>query len=135
MRRLRIEEGLDKAVARGVRQYVILGAALDSFAYTWRRSCRCLKWTTRPLSDGNGHACTTRIEDRAIAQPHFPSPRLRDANSHGRSACGGCRLEAPAFFSWLGVTMYLTEEAAFNTLYTVVALAPGERDCVQRCGR
>ncbi|MBI3301596.1 MAG: class I SAM-dependent methyltransferase [Deltaproteobacteria bacterium] len=38
---------------------------------------------------------------------------------------GGYRPEAPAFFSWLGVTMYLTEDAIFQTLRAVASSAPG----------
>jgi hypothetical protein len=35
------------------------------------------------------------------------------------------RTDAPAVFSWLGVTEYLTPEAIFNTLRTIASLAPG----------
>ena len=37
----------------------------------------------------------------------------------------GHRPELPTFVSWLGVTMYLTEEAVFETLRYVASLAPG----------
>jgi O-methyltransferase involved in polyketide biosynthesis len=37
----------------------------------------------------------------------------------------GYRTDAPGIFSWLGVTMYLTPDAIFNTLRSVAALAPG----------
>ena len=40
---------------------------------------------------------------------------------------GGYRAEKPAFFSWLGVTEYLTEEAIFTTLQVVAAIAPGSK--------
>ncbi len=33
--------------------------------------------------------------------------------------------DAPGFFSWLGVTMYLTPDAVFSTLRTIAALAAG----------
>jgi O-methyltransferase involved in polyketide biosynthesis len=35
------------------------------------------------------------------------------------------RVAEPAFFSWLGVTQYLTEEAVYRTLQEVAALAAG----------
>ena len=38
---------------------------------------------------------------------------------------GGHRPELPTFFSWLGVTMFLTEAAVFETLRYVASLAPG----------
>jgi O-methyltransferase involved in polyketide biosynthesis len=37
---------------------------------------------------------------------------------------GDHRPELPTFVSWLGVTMYLTEEAIFETLRYVASLAP-----------
>src|SRR5262249_31119079 len=45
------------------------------------------------------------------------SEALRDAGDY-------C-LKEPAFFSWLGVTGYLTEEAIFKTLREVATAAPG----------
>jgi O-methyltransferase involved in polyketide biosynthesis len=38
---------------------------------------------------------------------------------------GGHRPELPTFFSWLGVTHYLTAEAVFTTLRYVASLIPG----------
>src|SRR5262249_12056815 len=35
------------------------------------------------------------------------------------------RARAAGFFSWLGVTMYLTREAIFDTLQTMASMAPG----------
>ena len=40
-------------------------------------------------------------------------------------AKAGFRSEKQAFFSWLGVTMYLEEEAIMNTLRFIASLAPG----------
>jgi O-methyltransferase involved in polyketide biosynthesis len=37
----------------------------------------------------------------------------------------GYRTDAAGFFSWLGVTWYLTPDAIFDTLRTVAATAPG----------
>jgi O-methyltransferase involved in polyketide biosynthesis len=37
----------------------------------------------------------------------------------------GYRTDAAGFFSWLGVTMYLSTDAIFGTLRAVPALAPG----------
>jgi len=37
----------------------------------------------------------------------------------------GFSRDAPAFFAWLGVTMYLEAEAIMNTLRFIASLAPG----------
>jgi methyltransferase (TIGR00027 family) len=57
-----VEDELDRAIKRGVSQYVILGAGLDSFAY--RRSdvakvLRVLKSIIPRRKSGSGHAYRT----------------------------------------------------------------------------
>jgi methyltransferase (TIGR00027 family) len=37
----------------------------------------------------------------------------------------GFQMDQPAFFSWLGVTLYLTKEAVFDTLRFVASLPKG----------
>jgi O-methyltransferase involved in polyketide biosynthesis len=37
----------------------------------------------------------------------------------------GYHVEQPAFFSWLGMTQYLTTSAVFETLKEIASLAPG----------
>jgi O-methyltransferase involved in polyketide biosynthesis len=44
------EDTLEESVARGVRQYVILGAGFDSFAYrrpVWASDIRSSRWISR----------------------------------------------------------------------------------------
>ncbi len=127
MRHRYTEDELSGALQRGVSQYVILGAGLDSFAY--RR--RDLAGSVRVFEVD--HPATqqwkrTRLDDLNEALPNnltfvpldFEQQTLREALQ-----TGGYRSEAPAFFSWLGVTQYLTEEAVFETLRFVAAAAPG----------
>ena len=118
------EDELARAVATGVQQYVVLGAGLDTFAYRnphkaaglrvfevdhlstqqWKRSC--LKDAGIPLP-----------EDLSFAPVDF---------EHGTLAQGlteaGFRTDLPACFSWLGVTMYLTEAAILESLGFVASL-------------
>ncbi len=121
------EDELSKALARGVRQYVILGAGLDSFAY--RR--RDLAGVVRVFEVD--HPATqqwkqTRLRELQIELPpnltfipiNFEKQTLAEA-----LRAGDYRPQEPAFFSWLGVTGYLTEEAIFKTLQEVAAAAPG----------
>ncbi len=42
-----------------------------------------------------------------------------------RLRASGFRADRPAFFSWLGVTIYLTPEAVAGTLATIAACASG----------
>jgi O-methyltransferase involved in polyketide biosynthesis len=59
-------------------------------------------------------------EAHVFAPVDFEAQSLRD----GLDATGFA-WDRPALFSWLGVTMYLTEEAIVSTLATVAGCAPG----------
>ena len=126
MRQRYTEDELDKAVERGVAQYVILGAGLDSFAY--RRPD--LAGVVRVFEVD--HPATqqwkrARVQALALPPPNnltfvpidFEQQALAD-----ELRAGGHRSELPTFVSWLGVTMYLTEEAVFETLRYVASLEP-----------
>jgi methyltransferase (TIGR00027 family) len=121
------EDALARAVARGTRQYVILGAGLDTFAYRNPYPAETLRvfevdhpatqaWKRRKLTAGS------------IAVPawltYVPVDFEREALAD-RLAAAGFDPSRPAFFCWLGVTMYLTEEAFASTLSLIAGTAPG----------
>ena len=118
------EEELALAVEQGVRQYVVLGAGLDTFA------CRN-PWPGVRVFEVD-HPDTQawkrgRLQHAGIAVPetlHFaPIDFERDTLAHGLEAAG-FRREEPAFFSWLGVVPYLTRDAAFATLQFIAGMPP-----------
>ena len=124
------EEALEMAVRHGVRQYVIVGAGFDSFGLrlpTFARQVDVFEIdhpTTQELK-------RQRLEERGIPLPptlHFtPADLSRESVSHalGRSAF---RSEEPTFFSWLGVTQYLTRDANLDTLHAIRSCsAPGSQ--------
>jgi methyltransferase (TIGR00027 family) len=118
------EDHLAQAVACGVLQYVILGAGLDTFAYRnpfpqisifevdfpatqeWKRSL---------LADASIEA----PENLVFVPLDFEHKALADGLRGS-----GVDLAAPAYFSWLGVVPYLTDEA-FQATITTVARLPG----------
>ena len=122
------EDALQAAIERGVRQYVIVGAGFDSF------SLRQPAFAQHVDVFEIDHPATQelkrqRLRERGVALPdtlHFVPADLgeeRIAESLGRSTF---RLMDPAFFSWLGVTQYLSREANLATLRGIVACsAPG----------
>ena len=60
MRARFVEDELDRAIRRGVAQYVILGAGLDSFAYRrpeLANALRVLRLIIRQPKLGSAHAC------------------------------------------------------------------------------
>ena len=120
------EDELAQAVKRGVRQYVILGAGLDTFAYR------------NPFSDADlrvfevDHRATqtwkrVRLAEAQIPVPEsarfvpfdFENPSLFDAL--GRA---GFAVKKHAFFSCLGVTRYVTRKSTLRTLSSIAASTP-----------
>ena len=119
------EDQLAEAVARGVRQYVVLGAGLDTFAY--RNSYAALRvfevdfpatqsWKHELLADAgidipeNLTFIPLDLEHKSLAES------LLDA---------GFDPIEPAFFGWLGVVPYLTLDAFRATIATIGRLPVG----------
>ena len=118
------ERALAEAVRHGVRQYVVLGAGLDTFAYRSPYPASQLRvfevdhpatqaWKRRQLAA----AQLAPPESLVFVSADFESETLSD-----RLASAGFRAGEPAFFSWLGVTMYLTRAAVLGTLGYVAGL-------------
>jgi methyltransferase (TIGR00027 family) len=120
------EDALRTAVGRGIRQYVLIGAGFDSF---------CLR---RPdFAHGIeifeiDHPATqtlkvSRIEACGISLPptvHFVAADL--SKQSVAQALAGLSFDSAqlAFFSWLGVTMYLTRDANLATMRSVALCSP-----------
>ena len=121
------EDELATAVEGGVGQYVMLGAGLDSFAY------RRLDLATILRIFEVDHPATQQWKRARLRELHVYLPSNLtfiplDFEQHTLAdalPAGSHRRELPTFFSWLGVTHYLTDEAVFTTLRYVASLAPG----------
>jgi methyltransferase (TIGR00027 family) len=127
MRSRYVEDEVDQAVGRGVSQYVILGAGLDSFAYRRPDLAKVLRVfeVDHPATQAWKR---TRLREAGIELPPNLSLVPVDFEKHSlidSLRMNGYSTDAPGLFSWLGVTMYLTPDAIFTTLRTVAALAPG----------
>ncbi len=125
MRSRYAEDRLAQAVRAGAQQYVVLGAGLDTFAY--RNPHRALRvfevdhpttqaWKRETLKDRDIEVPRTL----AYASVDFERQTLADG-----LRAAGFRAQAPAFVSWLGVTIYLTREAVMGTLRYAASLARG----------
>jgi methyltransferase (TIGR00027 family) len=120
------EDRLAAAVDRGVGQYVILGAGLDTFAYRSELAPRVRtfevdqrptqQWKRRVLAD----AGIAAHGDVVLVETDFADDALAGALKEA-----GFDATRPAFVSWLGVSMYLSAEAIGKTLDVVAASAPG----------
>jgi methyltransferase (TIGR00027 family) len=112
------EDALGEAVARGVRQYVVLGAGLDTFAHRNPHAALGLRvfevdhpatqeWKRQMIS----RARLGSPESLVYVSVNFESQRLAE-----QLIANGFQAHQPTFFSWLGVTMYLSPEAIHETL-------------------
>jgi len=121
------EDEVARAVAAGVRQYVVLGAGLDTFAYRNPFATEGLRVfevdhpSTQEWKRGRLAAANIPLPDGLVFAPvDFEHGTLAEG-----LAAVGFDTAKPACFSWLGVTMYLTEAAVFDTLSFIAGLAPG----------
>jgi methyltransferase (TIGR00027 family) len=117
------EDNLAKAVAGGVRQYVLLGAGLDTFAY--RNPYPGLKVFEVD------HPATQGWKRELLGRGRIPIPDSLtfvpvDFESQSLSVqlqAAGFEHDMPAFFAWLGVVPYLTL-SAFRTTLAYIAEQP-----------
>ena len=121
------EEELDEAMRRGITQYVILGAGLDSFVYRRREPVNMLRVFEIDLPATQSWK-RSRLRAVNIPEPENLTFVPLDFEQHTLASAlraGGLRMQDRAFVSWLGTTQYLTAEAIFNTLREVASLAVG----------
>ena len=120
------EDAMTACVARGVRQVVILGAGLDTFALRNPHAGVTVYEVDYPATQAWKR---DRLAQSGLALPSsltlvsidFERERLGEA-----LAASGFRVDEPAFFQWLGVTPYLTREAIVSTLDFVAGIAGSE---------
>ncbi len=119
------EDAWEAARARGVRQYVILGAGYDTFACrTDDRESRIFE-VDHPATQAQKCA---RLAGAGLVAPDncvFVPLDFTASSLAAALYAAGFRREEPAFFSWLGVTMYLPEATVCETLEEVAAMARG----------
>lgn len=123
------EDRLAELADRGVDQYVILGAGLDSFAYRSElaEGVRVFE-VDEPATQNWKRALMvetgTAVPPTTFFVPFdFEKESTRSLTDHLVRA--GFDLDRPALVGWLGVTMYLSSEAIEQTLAVISGFAPG----------
>jgi methyltransferase (TIGR00027 family) len=124
------EDVVEDALQSGVRQYVVLGAGLDTFA------CRRADLMGRGLRVFEvDHPVTQawkreRVVELGLELPSglvFTPVDFEHQTLENGLVAAGFDFSAPATFSWIGVTMYLTLDAINATLATVARCPSGTR--------
>lgn len=121
------EDRLAEAVGRGVAQYVVLGAGLDTFAF------RQPAWSATLRIFEIDHVDTQQFKQSMLADAMITTPPNVTFGAidfeHESLTDGlqriGVRSDVPTFFSWLGVTMYLPTAAIESALQAMAAFPAG----------
>src|SRR4051794_38538572 len=96
------EDALERAVARGIGQYVLVGAGMDSFALRRPPFATDLEVYELDLPASQEFKCARLAEHRAEPQGrvHFVAADLGETAVDAALEGSGFDQEAPAFFSW-----------------------------------
>jgi methyltransferase (TIGR00027 family) len=119
------EDSLHEAVVRGVHQYVILGAGFDTFAYrqpAWAAPLRIFE-VDHPASQ---RVKVERLRLSGISLPanlEFVSADFESASLRDILSLSSLDFRAPAFFSCLGVLVYLPEDS-IKAIFQLTASFP-----------
>ena len=121
------EDALSKAVERGVRQVVILGAGLDTFALRNPHAARISIFEV-------DHPATQawkrqRLAAAELAPPPwltFVSVDFEQDDLQQKLSSAGFQRTSAAFFTWLGVVPYLTRDAIDDTLGYIASIPNSE---------
>jgi methyltransferase (TIGR00027 family) len=119
------EDNLRRAAAAGVRQYVLLGAGLDTFAYR-------NPWPELHVFEVD-HPATQQWKRELLVTNGIPVPEnltyvavdFERQSLAQRLVESGFDQTAPAFFAWLGVVPYLTQPAFRATAAFIASQATG----------
>jgi methyltransferase (TIGR00027 family) len=110
------EDQLAASIERGVRQYVILGAGLDTSAYRGVATTGMRVFEIdHPVTQAWKMEC---LRQAAIAVPssvRHVAVDFESQNLGSELSLADFHVDQPAFVSWLGVVPYLTREAAAQT--------------------
>jgi methyltransferase (TIGR00027 family) len=121
------EDCLMEAAGRGVRQYVLLGAGYDTFAYRQPRGAQSLRIfeVDHPASQAAKRELLASVgidlpANLSFAPVNFENESLRDGLQRA-----GFDFAQPAFFSCLGVLVYLDEKSVIALFKFVGSLSRG----------
>jgi methyltransferase (TIGR00027 family) len=120
-----VEDQLAAFVERGGRQYVVLGAGLDTFAYRNPHGGLQVFEVDFPATQ---EWKLGRLDEAEIALPEglrFVPLDFEDTTLDGGLEEAGFDRSAAAFFGWLGVVPYLTLEAFRATLGVIAQMPAG----------
>jgi methyltransferase (TIGR00027 family) len=116
------EDTLAAAVRGGARQLVVLGAGLDTFAYrNVHRDLRVFE-VDHPATQAWKRERLARASIEEPASLTFVAIDFEQQSLCDGLSAAGFDASIPAFFTWLGVVVYLSEAAAWSTLRFIAGM-------------
>lgn len=119
------EEQLAIAYAAGVRQYCLLGAGLDTFAYRNHSEGLQVFEVDHPATQAWKHGMLQHARIEIPTTVRYVPVDFERQGLHDQLTAAHFDFEAPTFFAWLGVVPYLTLDAFRSTLGLIAHMPPG----------
>jgi len=119
------EEHLEKAVKKGIKQCVIVGAGLDTLSLRRNGLSSQLKIFELDHPASKAAKIMRLKKINRIVPPNVEFIGVNFENEDIDTALRDSTYQAdmPGFFSWIGVTAYLTSDAIFSTLKSITKIA------------
>ena len=121
------EDALKKTIKQGVKQYVILGAGLDTFAFRKPEMMKHLEVfeVDHPTTQEFKLHRLAELEWEHPAKLHFiPIDFTKESLVTALTSSSSYDPKVKTFFNWLGVTYFLTRDEIFTTLRSIAEVAP-----------
>jgi methyltransferase (TIGR00027 family) len=121
------EDALEKAVKQGVKQYVILGAGMDTFAFRQPEMMEKLEVfeVDHPATQEFKLHRLAELRWKHPAKLHFiPIDFTKESLVPALTSSSSYDPEVKSFFSCLGVINFLSREKAFAALCSITEVAP-----------
>jgi methyltransferase (TIGR00027 family) len=121
------EDALEKAVRQGVKQYVILGAGMDTFAFRQPKMMEHLEVfeVDHPATQEFKLHRLAELGWKQPAKLHFiPIDFTKESLVTALTSSSSYEPKVKSFFNWLGVTPYMTQEEVFTTFRSITEIAP-----------
>ena len=110
------EDKLAEAAGRGVQQYVLLGAGLDTFAHRNPHAGLKVFEVDHPATQGWKRWLMVESGLPVVGEVQYVPVDFERQSLAGELEAGGLDVTKPTMFAWLGVVLYLTHPAFRGTL-------------------
>lgn len=120
------EDLLEDAVKKGSKQYIILGAGLDTFAFRRTEMLKQLQLfeVDHPATQNYKLHRLNELKWDIPAQMHFVTVDLTKEKLSDALTRTSYDTAALSFFTWMGVTYYLSYDEVLSTLSNIADIAP-----------